>query len=233
MLTMNPPTLLDSIPFQIQPDQLQNALRIKDGSPYAAHVLALAKQAQALARPKALYCLAFIDAKSDSSVVIDGVEMRSRVLRVNLEATHRVFPSIATCGVELEAWSAGFSDMLERYWADTIKEMALRAATQAIVAHLTERYHPAHLSAMHPGSLEDWPLSAQPALFSLLGDPQAAIGVRLTESLLMLPTKSVSGIYFTAQESFASCQLCPRQACPSRKAPYEADLYARKYAAAA
>lgn len=228
---MNPATLLDSIPFQLHPDQLQSALRIKPGSSHLTQVLRLAEQAQVIARPKALYRLAFVDSREADGVVIDGVPMRSRVMRVNLDTIHRVFPYVATCGVELEAWSAGFSDMLERYWADAIKEMALRVAIQALRDQLSERYRLPQLSAMNPGSLGDWPLAAQPALFSLLGDPQAAIGVRLTESLLMLPTKSVSGIYFPTEESFASCQLCPRQGCPSRKAPYQPDLFASKYAA--
>jgi predicted transcriptional regulator len=84
---------------------------------------------------------------------------------------------------------------------------------------------------MNPGSLTDWPLREQRALFSLLGDVQATVGVELTNSLLMVPTKSVSGIFFPAEESFASCQLCPREACPNRRAPYDPELYDRKYRA--
>jgi hypothetical protein len=51
----------------------------------------------------------------------------------------------------------------------------------------------------------------------------------LTESLLMVPVKSVSGIVFANEEEFASCQLCPREDCPGRKAPYDPGLYERKY----
>ncbi|MBW2482786.1 MAG: vitamin B12 dependent methionine synthase, partial [Deltaproteobacteria bacterium] len=49
-------------------------------------------------------------------------------------------------------------------------------------------------------------------------------GVKLNDSLLMLPAKSISGIYFQAEASFFSCQLCPRQRCESRKAKYDPDL---------
>ncbi|MGE5222062.1 MAG: vitamin B12 dependent-methionine synthase activation domain-containing protein, partial [Omnitrophica WOR_2 bacterium] len=86
------------------------------------------------------------------------------------------------------------------------------------------------LAAMNPGSLEDWPLSEQNSLFALLGDVTETTGVRLTDSMLMQPTKSVSGIYFTSAEGFASCQLCPRQACPNRRATYDPDLFQQKYA---
>lgn len=82
---------------------------------------------------------------------------------------------------------------------------------------------------MSPGSLEDWPVSQQSALFSLLGDTQHAIGVQLTESCLMVPTKSVSGIRFPMEDSFESCQLCPREDCPGRRAPYDEALYARRF----
>jgi hypothetical protein len=81
---------------------------------------------------------------------------------------------------------------------------------------------------MSPGSLQDWPLEAQSQLFQLLPDVEAAIGVRLTESLLMIPTKSVSGIYFQTEVSFVNCQLCQRGKCPGRKARYDEDL-ARDY----
>jgi hypothetical protein len=41
----------------------------------------------------------------------------------------------------------------------------------------------------------------------------------------------VSGILFPTEETFASCQLCPREDCPNRRAPYDAELFERKYKA--
>ena len=87
----------------------------------------------------------------------------------------------------------------------------------------------ASTAVMNPGSLTDWPLREQRPLFALLGDVRSAIGVELTDTLLMVPRKSVSGIVFVAEETFASCQLCPRYDCPNRRAPYEAGLFERKY----
>jgi hypothetical protein len=84
-------------------------------------------------------------------------------------------------------------------------------------------------AAMSPGSLADWPIREQRPLFSLLGDPEQAIGVKLTDSFLMIPNKTVSGLRFSTEERFESCQLCPREHCPGRRAAYEPDLYDRKY----
>jgi hypothetical protein len=77
---------------------------------------------------------------------------------------------------------------------------------------------------MSPGSLKDWAIKNQRPLFSILGDVEASIGVRLNESLLMTPGKSLSGIYFPTEIPFYSCQLCPQKDCPSRRAVYNEKL---------
>jgi hypothetical protein len=72
--------------------------------------------------------------------------------------------------------------------------------------------------------LADWPIEEQAPLFKLLGDVETSIGVQLTDSLLMLPAKSISGIFFPTEISFISCQLCPRKRCESRKAKFDDKL---------
>lgn len=221
--------ILNNIPFEPDLDQLLKRLRIKAGSRRVDDLKRMVGDAQAIAKPKALYEVSFIESRGDDYVVVDGVTFKSRVLCVNLAPVHRVFPYVATCGVELERWASSIDDLLQNYWADTISEMALRSATEALHEHLDERYRPGKTSVMNPGSLPDWPLREQRPLFALLGDPERDIGVQLLDSLLMTPTKSVSGIRFSTEESFTSCQLCPRENCPSRRAPYDATLYDEKY----
>ncbi len=221
--------VLDSIAFQPDLASLGRRLRLRDGSQQLSELAGLLEAATAIARPKAMYKLAYIDDKSADSVTVDGVTLRSRVLRVNLDVAHRLFAYVATCGSELQTWSDGLEDMLHRYWADAIKEVALGAATQALNAHLHKCYRLGRTATMAPGSLADWPIREQRPLFRILGDPEAAIGVQLTDSFLMIPNKTVSGIRFPTEERFESCQLCPREACPGRRAAYEPDLFERKY----
>jgi len=76
--------------------------------------------------------------------------------------------------------------------------------------------------------LKDWPTEEQKSLFSILGDVEASISVRLSENLLMIPNKSLSGIYFPTEIPFYSCQLCQREDCSARKTPYDEKL-AREY----
>lgn len=224
--------VLNNLPFQIDLEQLAHQLRIKEGSNHLEKLRRLAEQARAEGKPKAVYRMAYIEERTDDQVKINGVVLSSRVLRVNLDKAHRVFPYVATCGKELEDWSQGFTDLLEKYWADAIKEMAVKQTVRNLNGYLTEHFQPGNLSRMNPGSLPDWPLSEQKPLFSILGEAVREIGVQLTDHFLMLPVKTVSGIWFPTEESFESCRLCPRDGCPGRRAAYDQELYARKYARA-
>ena len=136
---------------------------------------------------------------------------------------------VATCGRELEDWSQSVEGTLLRYSADVIKEMALEAAVRALGDDLVDTYRPGATAMMNPGSLDDWPVTEQENLFALFGDVAGMIGVQLTESFVMYPVKSVSGIWFATEAGFESCQLCPRPNCPRRRAPYDKTLYDRKY----
>jgi hypothetical protein len=221
--------VLDSIPLALDRDVLKRKLRVREESGMAAELEQVAAAAEAVARPKAMYGLGYIDSKDGDCVQVDGITLTSRVLRVNVQNTHRLFPYAATCGTELEGWSVTMTDLLMSYWADAIKEMALRVATQALHDHLSGRFGLSSLSQMNPGSLPDWPLHEQRPLFALLGRPEEAIGIRLIDSLIMIPIKSVSGIYFASEQDFANCQLCPRPKCVSRRAPYDESLWEERY----
>ncbi len=230
-LDANQRIVLDAIPFQPDFAALLEALHLAPDCEDAARVAEMLAEARAVARPKAIVRVGAIEAKDEDRVTVSGVDFTSRVLRVNLGETRRLFAFVATCGTELEAWAAGIPDLLERWWADAIMELALRVAMAAADEAIVERFAATHLAMMNPGSLPDWPLSQQRPLFALVGDPTGTIGVTLTDSLLMQPSKSVSGIRFATEGTFESCQLCPIEGCPNRRAPYDDLLYQRKYAA--
>lgn len=222
-------TVLDSIHFQPDAQSLMESLRIRPGNSQQEEFLAFLAEAQEVACPKVIYKVAFIEEKGTSHVDLDGIRFESRILRVNLDGIHRAFPYVVTCGMELEVWQETIDDFLHKFWVDAIKEAALESAFTAFEQHLNENYQPGPLSGMNPGSLEDWPLNQQTQLFELIGDVEKQVGVRLTESCLMLPNKTVSGILFPTEVGFASCQLCPREICPNRRAPYDPQLYANRY----
>ena len=223
------PIVLNGIPFQLEAAGLRKKLHIKEGSHHAEELDRLIQGAQTVGKPKALYKEAYIESRTDDTVTLDGITFKSRILRVNLENVYRVFPYVITSGLELEEWSKKIADFLQEFWAEEIKETILYVARDYFLKHVGEAYHLGQIARMNPGSLADWPIEEQRPLFTLLGDVHEGIGVHLTPSLMMVPTKSVSGILFPTEVDFSSCLLCSRELCPGRKAPYDKDLYDTKY----
>lgn len=221
--------ILDSIDFKVDTDKLLKKLHIDEDSDDLEDVLKFAEIAGEIGRPKIMYKEANIDVKGDGYVVVDGIKFTSRLLRTNLDAVDRVFPYVCTCGSELNDWAKSLDDMLEQYWVDKIMEMALEEAVAAFQIHIDANYKLGTTSNMNPGSLEDWPISQQRELFALLEDPYEKIGVELTDSFLMLPIKSISGLRFSSDINFVNCQLCPRERCENRRAEYDHLLFIEKF----
>jgi hypothetical protein len=225
------PVVLDEIAFDPDLTALAGWLHIKAGSTRLSALEKMVERAKGVARPKAIHRVVRVDHTGEDHVVLDGTRFASRVLSVNLAETHRVFVYVATCGAELERWARTMRTGLDRFQADAIAGAALTAARLACFQQIEEIFHPGQLGEMNPGSLPDWPIREQRPLFDLLGDPEAAIGVQLLPSYLMSPTKTSSGLLFPAEGGYYNCQLCPMEDCPGRRAPYDPDLYQRKYQA--
>ena len=220
--------ILDSIPFSVNLEILAQMLHVEKGDAYD-ELAELLDKARQIGKPKARYRTVFIESRGDDFVVIEGITFKSRVLQVNFENIHRVFPFVATCGAELHEWAYSLDDDLHRYWAEGIMGLALLNAIGALDNHIKEQYGLKKISHMAPGSLEDWPIEEQVPLFKLLGDTKSAVGVELTDSFLMTPTKTVSGIRFPTEVDYENCMLCPQKDCPGRRAKYDKDMYDRKY----
>ncbi|MBD3184772.1 vitamin B12 dependent methionine synthase [Candidatus Poribacteria bacterium] len=216
--------IIDNIKVEISPTQVLKRLHMDQDDKYLQDVEKLLELALPVLCPKAIFDIKYIDSRSDDSVTISGVEFSSRILRVNLDKVERTFPYIATCGIEVEKLDIPADELMLHFMLDTIKQMALGEAMRHLRQQIDEKYRPGKMSAMNPGSLEDWPISEQHKLFSLFGDVEKLIGVKLTDSCLMMPIKSVSGLYFQTETDYVNCQLCPREKCPGRRAPYNPEL---------
>ncbi len=217
---MNLVTLTD-IPFTVDLAALLKLVHMRPDSEDRPELERMASEAERIARPKAAYQLSFVEHVNERQVTIEGVLFTSRVLRVNLDAMHRVYPYMATCGMELQEWSERFDDLLVQFWADMIKALALSAASDAMLQHLQTHHLPGPLGTMNPGSLSDWPISEQKPFFRLFGDGQNPLGIRLSSTCLMTPNKSVTGIQFSTDSTYVNCALCPREECPGRRTPYD------------
>ncbi len=219
--------MLTNIPFKPDKEALMEKLRIFPDTEEADDFAKLVEQAEKAGKPKALYTVSFIEERREDGITLDGVFLTSRVLVQNLAEVERVFPFVATCGVELDDIFLPEDDFIKRYWLDEIKVAALDAAGSYLLAHLQHRFALNKLSTMSPGSgdIDLWHIEQQRHLFKILGNTECDIGVRLTESCMMIPTKSISGICFPTKLDFRICQLCHRENCPSRTAPFDEDLW--------
>jgi cobalamin-dependent methionine synthase I len=222
-------TILDRIPFTPDRDKLFRKLHVDPGSDDGRQLNRMIQHVEEITEPKAMYTLSAINDRNEDYVIIDNVRLSSRIMHVNFLETNLVFPYVITCGREIYEWAANIDDILEQYWADIIMEQALAAAMKYFHKHIEEEYGLDKYKAMNPGSLEDWPISQQRELFSILGNVKEAIGVELTDSYLMVPMKSTSGILFQTDSNYENCQLCPRETCPNRRARYNPRLYDEKY----
>lgn len=214
--------ILDDIEIKINTDLVGKRLHLKRDKELQA-VRDLIRAAGPWVEPKVLYKVSYIEEKLDDGVVIEGLRLTSSVLRKNLDKVERVFPFVVTIGKTFGQNMDTCEDILEKFYLDTIGNVALNQVRLAFQDHLKRTYAIEKTAFMEPGSLVNWPIEQQKPLFQLLGDVQASIGVRLTDSLLMLPAKSISGIYFPTETSFLSCQLCPKERCESRRAKYSAE----------
>ena len=220
--------LLGDIPFQIATAEVLRRAHLTEADPETiTDVGELVEAAREVARPKAVYDMLYTGEKTEATVTIGKTVFASRVLRANLDSVERVFPYVATSGTELEQIELTSSDMIIGYCLDIIKEMALRAALGHLSEHLKAKFALGQTSQMNPGSLEDWPITEQFKLFELLGNVEELAGVRLTDSCLMIPPKSLSGIIFPTEARFESCQLCQRENCPSRQTSFDPALAQR------
>lgn len=226
--------VLNSIPIELDLEAVLKRMRLRNRSDSIVESLReLLETAVPIASPKAVYEVSYVENKNGDSLEIGGVRFTSRVLRVNLDQVERVFPYVITCGRELDGIEVPSTDFIRGYYLDQIKETALVLARRYVEDHLKKQYALGQLSRMAPGAGAEinWPLTQQKELFSIFGGRdkvEALIGVRLTDTCLMVPIKSVSGIFFPTEISFESCQICPRERCIGRRAPYDPEMV-KKY----
>jgi len=212
---------IESLPVVLEAAETSRRLRFDPARAGFDSLDDLLRTARDLLAPRALWDISFIGARGPGTVEIGPVVFESPLLARNLDGANKAFPFIITIGAELERAAAALGDLLRQYYLEEIANLALEQAADRLARLLEARFGVAGLSSLSPGSLADWPITEQPKLFSLFGDTERLIGVRLTDSLLMVPRKSISGILFPSEEGFVACQLCDRENCQGRKAPYD------------
>jgi hypothetical protein len=221
---------INDFPFKVTDNSVLSRYHISPEDDQAQEILSLLHEALSIARPKAVFCIAPVE-KGEDYIVINDVKIENKFLRVNLEESSRVLPHIATCGAEIHKWYSEIKDPILQYWADGICELILGTAIGELHNRIRNNFIPktVRMNSLNPGSLKEWPISAQPVLFKIIGNVYEDLGVYLTNSFLMIPYKSISGMFYTSSDNFENCIMCPIIKCPNRRAVYDPGYAEKRY----
>lgn len=161
--------------------------------------------------------------RAEGVLAVEGLALPGAAIEKALEGCDAVYLFAATLGLGPDrliaraqaagqiaramALQAGGAALIEA-WCDEVNR-ALCARQAESGRFLRPRFSPGY---------GDLPLACQEGLFRLLG-VQKHIGVTLTESLLMVPTKSVTaiiGIADTPRKAKRGCAACGKRDCAYR-----------------
>jgi hypothetical protein len=155
-----------------------------------------------------------------SELIIEGKHFHlHKMVYAALKKSDSIILFIGSCGSKVELFSKqlikegnsleGFIvDLIGSEIAEGIAELThnkIEADMAALDLRITNRYSPGYCN---------WPVSDQQQLFFLLGNNNC--GVKLTESSLMLPIKSVSGVIGAGKQvknRGYACTMCEVDHC--------------------
>ena len=158
------------------------------------------------------------------SITVDDVLFETkRIVANQLRKADRAILFLCTAGPEISNWSKKLmseGDLMTGYVFDVIGSEVVESAMDLIHNDIeknmaleglgvTDRYSPGYCG---------WQVAEQPKLFSFF--PDKYCGISLTESSLMDPIKSVSGIIGVGEKAKRKgyiCDLCDMQDCIYRK----------------
>jgi hypothetical protein len=195
-------------------------LKIDETSEQYDEVTILLDKAYKLGKPCGVFRECYIEDHDSENVTIDGIIFKGALIAEKLSEIHRVFPYIASCGLELSTWADSLQDELMKFYANTFNQYVVGAMSSHVNKMVMEYSGVEKFATLNPGSLPDWPITQQRPLFKLLDGVTDEIGVCLTPSCLMIPIKSVSGILFPSSTEWFNCMRCRRLNCPGRQAKY-------------
>ena len=211
--------VLSGFDVVLDADELIASLRISEDD--REEFLAVLDQVKKTAAPKVQWRQMTIDEAGNDWVSLCGRRFGSAMVARQMKPAvgKEAIAYVATCGRELHDLARAQDDPLAEWWIDAISETVLRRAItqifQLMNTHLGEGI------TVNPGSTQGWTVAGQDDLFTLLGDVPGRIGVSLTDSWLMVPYKSVSGLYFPSESDYVNCMFCTIEKCPNRRAPFD------------
>ena len=184
----------------------------------------LLREAAAIIHPRFEYHILDGQCTGDS-VILNGVTLDTgRIISHQLCKAERFAVFVATVGEGWPQWKEILherDDVLQTFIADCIGSQIVESAADYMEQILQEELDAdglKHTNRFSPGYC-GWQVSQQPLLFSLFPEPEPC-GITLTESCLMMPEKSVSGIIGIGRNVRHlpyTCHICTMDHCLRRR----------------
>ena len=209
------------IPVEFTAERLAQLCRVSPDSAAFEVVEEALPLVNEYGRPGAVLRWADVERVEGDFTTVNGVTFESKVVADKLKDVPRVFLSVITAGTGLEESGEFGGDP----FLDTLNGALLAHATGYAVAYMKDRFGYEGGSMLNPGSLPDWPIRNNFALFDMIGGAED-IGVTLRENGYMRPWNTTSHIHFPGH-GYQNCSLCRKYDCIGRRAKFNREEYIR------
>jgi hypothetical protein len=177
-----------------------------------------------LIQPRAVYSLlriASID--KDDLMLENGHILKSRLLAEKLQKAPEIALYLATVGHRLEEKVTELSskDMLHSLLLDYLGTYAV-AFLRSYIQRVIEERMKVEVSHFGPGETTTWDTAQQAVIFDILMSSdmvKSKIKMEITQSALLVPKKSSSGLFGQTEGVYIQCNFC-RLKCAYRRAKY-------------
>lgn len=223
----SPTRIVDPLPVAADRAELMRYLGYRGAAAATREVPAamasVLRDAEALLHPRGAYAMYPVAHASATLLRLGGIDVRGRVATF-LSKAERIAAFVVTVGREitdLAQAKIAEGDVVAAWALDALGSFAAEGAAHALSVHLQANLSASEsLSARYSPGYCGMKLEAQDAVFGLLEAER--VGVSLLPSLLMQPTKSVSGLLgvgpadaFDARRS--ACDECGLLNCSMRR----------------
>lgn len=166
-----------------------------------------------------------VDGIEKNGVKIGGCFFNSKITAEKLKDQKTVFVYIATCGKKVNDIIEKTEDVLDKYILDQAAYLAYLQAMNQMSAHIEEAFGIKRQIRLCPGSIIDWSIIDVKKIFTLMDGLYQQLDVEVLQSGLIDPLKSTSGLFYSSEDEFESCAVCPRANCENRTMPFNEELH--------
>ena len=215
------------IPFcdlQIDRQEIYRAMGYREEVPeiqFREMVETMLEELAGLCRPQGLYRIYDGQVVDSGHIEVGQISFRvGKIIAPCFDKAEQFAGFVTTAGQEYDGYVKELKakeDMVSVFMADAIGSVIAEACVTEVIKRLEKQIPLRHTYPYSPGYC-GWNVKEQAALFQLL--PENPCGVKLTDSCLMLPVKSVSGVIGLGDEvenKPYGCAICMNKNCYKRR----------------